>query len=392
MESKLVLVSVIIPVYNAEKFIERAIYSALAQSNGFEIEIICIDDGSTDQSVNIIKKAQDAYNNIVLFQQVNTGPANARNVGLIQAKGKYVSFLDADDYIDPHAYETLYRRIKFEGADVICHGHKKVKPNGDLIQEMMLTEKTFSDGAKCNSFLWSFIDRFVPSVCAAMYSRDFLINKSILFPSNTHYEDAFFLKSALLSSAKSVVIANAFYNYVQHNSSRSTLWNKTNLFDICHFYTSNFETFSINEQDNVFYEEHAFLNTLQAIENTSCRQLFIEFFAGELFLNTQLIIYGTGSAGTRLASVLSELGIQEIVFCDTYEKVKGKTVQGIPLVPLLDVIQEEKYKNYKIIIGSCYIADIMGNLIKNKVANKIHLPKIGNFFQFMLNKETDNRP
>jgi len=386
-----VLVSVIIPVYNAEKHIKQAIDSALAQSNGFDIEIICIDDGSTDQSVNVIKKAQHAFNNIVLLEQLNSGPANARNAGLMRATGKYISFLDADDYIDPHAYETLYRRIMFEGADVICHGHKRVKPNGDLIQEMMLTEKIFSDGAKCNSFMWSFIDRFVPSVCAAMYSRDFLIKQSILFPSNTHYEDAFFLKCALLSSSKSVVIANAFYNYVQYNSSRSTLWNKKNLFDVCHFYTSNFETFNMSDQVNVFYEEHAFLNTLQAIENSSCRQLFIEFFAGELFLNTKLIIYGTGSAGSRLASLLSELGIQEIVFCDTYEKEKGKTVQGIPLVPLLDVIQEDEYKSYKIIIGSCYIADIMGNLIKNKVTHKIYMPKISDFFQFILNKETGNR-
>lgn len=94
-------VSIIIPVYNSSSLIERCFNSVLNQTGDFQLEIIVIDDCSTDNSVDIVKK----YNNIILIQQANQGPALARNKGIERARGKYLAFLDADDFWMPRFLE-----------------------------------------------------------------------------------------------------------------------------------------------------------------------------------------------------------------------------------------------------------------------------------------------
>ena len=99
-------ISVIIPVYNAAPLIRRCLDSVLAQKGKYTYEVLLIDDGSTDDSVEIIK----SYNNtkFKIFQQKNKGPAAARNVGITNALGKYIAFLDADDYWEDEYYTETY--------------------------------------------------------------------------------------------------------------------------------------------------------------------------------------------------------------------------------------------------------------------------------------------
>ena len=114
-------ISVIIPVYNAEKTLPDTLKNTAAQSLS-DIEIICVDDGSTDQSFKIIKNWQAVHSNIRCVRQQNGGAGSARNRGMDMAAGEYIAFMDADDsYPNEHALETLYQAAESQGA-FICGG------------------------------------------------------------------------------------------------------------------------------------------------------------------------------------------------------------------------------------------------------------------------------
>ena len=113
----MVKISVIIPLYNVENFIEETLNSLLNQTIIDDIEVLMIDDGSTDNSRYIIEKYALDYDNFYAFHKENEGQGVARNFGLKKAKGEYIHFLDADDFITPDAYEKLYElRSKFSNS------------------------------------------------------------------------------------------------------------------------------------------------------------------------------------------------------------------------------------------------------------------------------------
>lgn len=118
------LVSVIVPVYNAEHFIEKCIHSILNQSYK-NIELILVNDGSTDNSVKICDSFAKIDNRIKLIHQANSGPSVARNNGIYNAKGKYIQFIDADDYIEENMIETLVNEME-KGLDIVICGYKRI--------------------------------------------------------------------------------------------------------------------------------------------------------------------------------------------------------------------------------------------------------------------------
>lgn len=115
------LVSVIMPVYNAEKYIKGALASLMTQTYK-NIEIICVNDGSTDHSLGIIERMAATDHRIKIISQTNSGPAKARNVGLDSAKGKYISFVDSDDFVEKDMYEKLVDVAERECSDILVFG------------------------------------------------------------------------------------------------------------------------------------------------------------------------------------------------------------------------------------------------------------------------------
>lgn len=124
--------SVIIPVYNAGLLIDRCLDSIFAQSGGYQVEVICIDDGSTDNSAEIIRKRKEP--SIRLLTQPNSGPACARNKGIAAAEGRYIAFLDADDYWLPEfVQETLSFLDKHEDCIAVSVMQRHITMSGDHI-------------------------------------------------------------------------------------------------------------------------------------------------------------------------------------------------------------------------------------------------------------------
>ena len=112
-------ISIIIPNYNTEQYLPRCLNSLIGQTFK-DIEIILIDDGSTDNSVKIMKEYAKQDNRIKVIEQPNSGPARARNQGLENATGKYLMFCDSDDWYEPNMCEIMYYTIENKKTDVVC--------------------------------------------------------------------------------------------------------------------------------------------------------------------------------------------------------------------------------------------------------------------------------
>ena len=118
-------ITVVVPIYNAEQYIERAVKSLLNQTTN-EIEIILVDDGSKDNSGKICDK-YGKLENVKVIHKENGGLCTARNIGLANASGKYVSFVDSDDFMDTDAYEKIINILKHNEADILDFGWRYIK-------------------------------------------------------------------------------------------------------------------------------------------------------------------------------------------------------------------------------------------------------------------------
>lgn len=135
-----ILISVIIPVYNGEQFVERAISSILSQTEK-RIELIIVDDGSKDQSGRIADSYAEQYEYIHAVHKANGGISSARNAGIAAAKGRYILFLDADDYLDAVACEELVKVIESHAPDMIDYGWKYVSSSGEISRNLHQVKK-----------------------------------------------------------------------------------------------------------------------------------------------------------------------------------------------------------------------------------------------------------
>jgi len=139
------LVSIIVPIYNANKYLIKCVGSILAQTLK-DIEIILVNDGSKDDSLEICNQFSKSDHRIIIIDKKNEGVSQARNVGIDKAKGEYISFVDADDWIEPNMYENMYNKLKSTNSKVcICNGYRqkgnemteiKVLVQSDQIQQI----------------------------------------------------------------------------------------------------------------------------------------------------------------------------------------------------------------------------------------------------------------
>lgn len=226
-------VSVIVPVYNVEKYLEECIRSLLSQSlDG--IEIIAVNDGSTDSCGTILQqlKEESKNKNFHIFEKENGGLSDARNFGFARARGEFVAFLDSDDFARPDFYETLYLRGKETGADVVASDILYLWPEG---KEKRVSSH-LSPVAEGEEIKKDFI-RFYPAVWNKIYRRSLLEETGIRFKKGAWFEDVEFSHRLLphvrrLASTKDTVAV-----YRQREGS-VTARSDARLFD----YLTNFES------------------------------------------------------------------------------------------------------------------------------------------------------
>lgn len=203
-------VSIVIPVYNNEKYVEKCIDSLLRQTYT-NIEILIINDGSNDGSKVILERLSLVDNRIRLFHQKNGGVAKARNKGISEATGEYLTFVDGDDYISETYIENFITEIERTQADMLICGISYVDENGKLLGRLIPDEYIKNTHEE-----WVFR---ISAVCSHFYRRDIWEKYNIRFQSGARGED---LPISLFFGAvckKIGVIPEAGYYYVQHSSS-----------------------------------------------------------------------------------------------------------------------------------------------------------------------------
>ena len=199
-------VSVIIPVYNTEDYLKECIESLVNQTLR-EIEILIVNDGSTDSSLEIMKEFKNKYPNIIkIFDKVNGGQASARNYALPFAQGEYLGFVDSDDWVDSTMYEEMYEKAEKEDADiVIC----------DMVDHFPDRTVCYPSSRFENKF------KVTPSACNKLFKRSLV--KEDVFPVGLWYEDFEFTTMQLMKTDCISVIHKGLYHC--HCREVSTMYN-----------------------------------------------------------------------------------------------------------------------------------------------------------------------
>lgn len=204
--------SIIIPAYNIEGYIEKCVNSCLQQDmDHSDYEIIIVNDGSTDRSRQVAEDLASRHGNVRVINKENGGASTARNAGLDAAKGDYIWMIDGDDYIEANCLKLLVGRAYQDVLDVLCFNSKYVYP----------------DGRQCNQYpicknighIYSGPDYIAYSPWSALYRREFLISNSLRFLPGILHEDLEFTPRALCLARRIVYIDEYPYYYVQRQDS-----------------------------------------------------------------------------------------------------------------------------------------------------------------------------
>lgn len=206
------LLSIIVPIYNAEKYLPRCLDSLLNQGLGEdEMEIVCVDDGSTDGSLSVLRGYEERCSCVRVFSQENHGAWAARNRGLDEAKGDVVTFCDADDYLIPDGLGYVMRTFWNDDVDVICHASTTLDRNklktwkeNNVVDGSVICE---GEGKKIYErdpkyFVWNTIIR-----------RSIIEELQLRFLPLTMSEDSTFMLELMMSVSKAIDVSSNIYRY-----------------------------------------------------------------------------------------------------------------------------------------------------------------------------------
>lgn len=206
------LISIIVPVYKSEKYIERCVYSILKQTYK-NIEVILVDDGSPDKSGKICDMLALKDKRIQVIHQKNAGAGAARNAGLKVAKGEYIGFVDSDDWIEPQMYEIMYREMEKYSADVgMCNITSRIKYCvGESYDENKFPFELKNQEEMLSTFFRIHGEKGILSVCRRLIHKSVL--KDFMFVEGTISEDVSAAYYFITHSQRTVVTNFSFYNY-----------------------------------------------------------------------------------------------------------------------------------------------------------------------------------
>ena len=207
-------ISIIIPAYNAEKYIDKCLDSLINQTKK-EIEIIIVNDGSKDKTEEIIKSYTDSR--IKYYKNTNKGIGYTRNYGIEKSTGKYLMFLDSDDYYEKNACELFFKEAEKEKLDIVVCDYYKVYSNG--IKEEFKIGDFEASSLKENNKLLNIINL---GPCNKIYKASIIKNK-IKFLEDSKYEDTTFVAEAIYNAKKIGKLNKYLHNYVIRENSETTV-------------------------------------------------------------------------------------------------------------------------------------------------------------------------
>lgn len=218
-------ISVIVPVYNVEKYLPRCVESLLNQTYD-NLEIILVDDGSTDDSGKICDDYARKVKKIKTFHKKNGGLSSARNYGILHSSGEFISLIDSDDYVDSSLYEDCMRAFD-KDSDILVFNYRKEydeQPIYDLKVSNKISKHSNIDAL--NLLLSTSIDNFAWN---KIYRKHLF--KNVSFPNGKNFEDIGTIYKLFIESRDVIVLENEYYHYVIRDNSITTKLSKKSLLD-----------------------------------------------------------------------------------------------------------------------------------------------------------------
>lgn len=219
----MIKVSVILPVYGVADYIEACTKSLLAQTLN-DVEFLFVDDHGPDDSIAIMQRTIEGHPRAsqfrVLTPEHNLGAGMARNYGIPEAKGEYISFIDPDDTVEPDMLEVLYNKAKSIDSDICCCYMQKCFPdgsNGDLLINPHVAEGTLTHDSRAYV-----LTHYVSLFASMIYRREMIISNNILFPEDRAADDSYFVSCVWMKTASVAYVDRPLYHYLIRPGSVTT--------------------------------------------------------------------------------------------------------------------------------------------------------------------------
>jgi len=270
------VVTIIVPVFNAGEQLIKCINSILNQSYK-NIEIVLVNDGSTDNSGEICDEYASYHSKIKVIHQKNSGPSTARNVGVNSASGDYIQFVDADDYIDPCMTEQLIQSMELKDVQLSMCGYKTIHTNkkNQFTENYVPSIKGIYKNTEFMHFFGEiFKDNFVNSPCNKLFVREIIKENNIKFIENLNMGEDLLFNLDYINVCEFISVVNEpLYNYVKLDSSQSLTGSfKNGLFDNQQFLFNKIRNFLIEKKcyikRNKYYVEKVYTDRIiDCLEN-----------------------------------------------------------------------------------------------------------------------------
>ncbi len=403
----MVKISIIIPVYNCETYLEQCIDSVCCQTLS-ELEIICVDDGSTDYSSDIIRRLQTNDKRIVLYRQKNQGSGVARNMGIRNAKGKYIAFLDSDDYyLDKNALASMFNICEAKKV-VACGSLRKHIKNGTVENESLF-QGTASDNIPCGMILDYQDFQLDYNYQSFLFLKRHLTENVIYFPDYRRFQDPPFLVRALYEAGRFYVAD--IYLYCYRLSDMEQRFDQPKTCDLLHGLIDNLQFAQEHKLDILFnntarrledeyvdivcknispesldvlkllmkanklicdyYENMSYviqpLRTLQfAINQYTDRKDLLRLVEKQ----KEIVVYGAGKYGRVFFKFLKRNNLHRMVSSFVVSDLKGNEAQieGVPVITFHELLKGEEKPLFVTVRGSI-LREVRKNLTENGYKN-----------------------
>lgn len=384
--------SIIIPVYNVDKYLEECLDSILSQDYK-NYEIICIDDASTDNSINILKKYSEKHKCMqVMYNECNKGLSYTRNKGIDVAKGQYIWFVDSDDMISDNALSTLYNVLKNCLVDTLYIGYKKIIDNKEysILADEPITNTVMSGLEMFVQF--HKVSNWKIMACGQLIKRDFVNKNRLKFYDGIYHEDVLFSFESIIKAKKVMNIKEELYLYRIRGGSITSCYTTERLDSMIIIFCEIFKLWNkmnCSEEENAAIMEYlntrileinkysdAFPKHEMNIGSPMDKYMFSLLCKG-IFRNTlndadivslqksdMVIIYGAGIRGTEILRYLNNNNIKVSYYAVTNKDKEKKTIRNIPVCQIDDLIEYRDNASIVIAVDKKYRDDVKANLTR----------------------------
>ncbi|QWQ39040.1 glycosyltransferase [Gemella sp. zg-570] len=321
------LISIIVPVYKVEKYLERCVNSILLQTYK-NLEIILVDDGSPDDSGKMCEELAKTDSRIVVYHKENGGLSDARNFGVEKARGKYIGFVDSDDYIHENMYQHLYETIKTNNIDIAECNVTRVYGNKE---KPHYAGEEFCNILRVDEYIKEYLsmEKVYGSVWCKLISSD--IAKKLKFPVGKYYEDMFYNYDLFKVIDKIAITSKCYYYYYIRENSITTEKYSSKQIDIIEilntindYILKEYPQFSEESFIRLTYAYLSTFNHLIVDNNYKNYPEFIEL--REYFKNNFSKILKSSKAAKELKISVLILNVNIKLYRYLYKKYKSRTI------------------------------------------------------------------